>query len=195
MEKIDRIPNALLPNLIINLNALDGKLFKSIRARLYINKFKKNLRSDLKKTSYSASDIYNFLVFLNNAKKFNLIKGLEDEEIWFDVFTTVNSANIVSGTFKTRCPHRDGSLDITYKPVVDIDRSAIEMRWVCSYDDSSKPTSMYSSEVKVLEEFEINDRMSTTKILQSGSVKILRVSIMVCIEIIAENLVKRYCNK
>ena len=42
MEKIDRTPNALLPNLIMNLNALDGNFFKSIRARLYINKFKKN---------------------------------------------------------------------------------------------------------------------------------------------------------
>ena len=33
MEKIDHTPNALLPNLIMNLNALDGKLFKSINLR------------------------------------------------------------------------------------------------------------------------------------------------------------------
>lgn len=195
MEKIDRTPNALLPNLIMNLNALDGKLFKSIRARLYINKFKKNLRSDLKKSSYSATDIYDFLLFLNNARKFNLIKGLEDEEIWFDVFTTTNSTNIVSGSFKTRCPYENGSLDVVYKPIIDIDYSIIKMHWTCTYDDPSKPTSMYSSEVEVLAEAEIDDRLSQTKILQYGSTKILRVSIGVCIEVIAENLIDRYCNK
>ena len=195
MEKNEHTPNILLPNLIMNLNNLDGKYFRSLRARYIINKFKKALKKKVKKNSYSATDIYDFLLFLNNARKFNLIKGLEDEEIWFDVFTTTNSTNIVSGSFKTRCPYENGSLDIVYKPIIDIDYSIIKMHWTCTYDDPSKPTSMYSSEVEVLAEAEIDDRLSQTKILQYGSTKILRVSIGVCIEVIAENLIDRYCNK
>ena len=188
-------PNRLLPNVIMELNRLENKLFGKFISFFKIYKFKRMIKAKIIRNSYSGKDIYEILVFLNTANKLALLKGLDMSEIDFSVFTTSNIFSVVSGYISVSIPYtflnnKDCTLKIRYKPTIDGNDSSIEMQWTITNDTSSKN---YSSTVRLLDEnHSINDRVSATKQLEYNSAKILSIAVSRCVNLVIKNLKERY---
>ena len=195
----------LLIDLIMNLNEIPNKVNKILRPiHIWskINNTKYRIRSIVKKDIYDAYDIYNFLQFIGVAYSLNLGRKLPNNISYsYHKVTTINE--ISSGIFTVIIQYTNSQqLQVTYKPVISLEDSKINMEWIIgnnitSIVDFKTVTSdmqRYSTTVNKLSNTPINitEPVSVTKILTFSSADILYQAFLMCIEVIFRDIEKRY---
>lgn len=209
MNRYNSISKILI-DLIFELNEIKNKSNKILckfRIRDKMHRAKNNIKSVLRKEKYTAYDIFEFLQFLKMTQ--GPVLGIKiglPSNISYSCYKNDNETELSSGVFSVTINYsKTKKMCITYKPVVSIDYSKINMEWTIGDDHTyiedfktiTSDMQTYSSSVDILIDKPINpsDPVSQTKILEFSSAGILYEAFIVCIETIFKNIELRYINE
>jgi len=193
-------------NLILKLNELsDNHFFKRIRMRCLIHSTRRNIKKFLRRKEYNGYDIYNFLLFVDSANTLNLFD--KPSNIDYYCYKSNSTASmLLSGVLKVVIKYDDHhTLEVEFKPVVEPDKSRIDIDWtICDTNsnivdskDISSSSRFYSKSTDVLVDMVINptEPASETKILEWSSAAILYQTFIICIECVFKRIEMRYLNE
>lgn len=197
--------NKLFTDLIQRLNSIStNKLFKKIYMKYIIRFTKRKIKKFLHKNEYDGYDIYRFLLFIDSADTLNLFD--KPYNIDYCCYKSNDTASVLSGILKVLINYDDyHSLEVAFKPVVESNKSRIDIDWAIA-DTSSDPTDyrdissrsrFYSKSIDILVDMVINptEPVSETKILEWSSAAILYQTFIICIESVFKRIEMRYLNE
>ena len=184
-----------------NLIKKDDKSIKArfirYKSRLSIRKTKKELLHSIKNRNiFSAYDIYNFLMFLNQANGLNLINNIEessDSVARFHIPST-NTNTFKTGFMEIEIKEKEKNTRINFLVYImdDLHDSNIEISWdigkinnhIVDYKNVIANTVGYRFSVTTIEKYYESDEITDIHILKDEAYSVLYVLFSMYIELI-----------
>ena len=191
-------------NLISSTCNLIKKDDKSIKARLIryrsmlkIRKTKRKLLHSIKnRNNFSTYDVYNFLMFLNQANGFNLINNIEESSDSIARFhiPSTNTNTFKTGFMEIEIREKDKNIRINFLVYImgNLHDSNIEISWdigkvnnrVVDYKNVIADTIGYKFNVTTIEKYYESDEVTDIHILKDKVYSVLYILISMYIELV-----------
>lgn len=183
-------------NLIIDDKSMKAKFIK-YKSRLRIRKTKRKLLHSIKNRNiFSAYDMYNFLMFLNQANGLNLVNNIEESTNFITRFhiPSTNTNIFKTGFMEIEIKEKDKNTRINFLVYImdNLHDSNIEISWdidrvdshVIDYKNVVVDTTGYKFNVTTIDKYYEYDEDTDIHILKNKIYSVLYILISMYIELI-----------
>lgn len=198
--------NVILYDTVSELNKIDSdkrhinKYFRRFSIMRKIKSMKANIRKILDVDEYTASDIHNFILFINSASILNLFADNEIVFVCPKPEYVANPSNPSTGRLYAKTNTSDGGFfEVSFIPVLYLQKTEVRIEWTIT---DTKGVNRFTDNITSVQNFHstmksiVNNPVAIVKsdkdILENNAYVLLRALFGKCIEIIAGAMEERY---